>query len=175
MRLHLTDPQTVIRDLLPALGAENALLTAGTADRCNTMTIGWCQAGWLWGLQTCTVYVRPERYTYQFMEDQAYFTVSVLPKDMKNAMALCGTKSGRDMDKIKECGLTVRTGAGGAPFFEEAELVLVCRTLYAQDLEPACVLSAGEEKILPSYGAKGGWHRAYTGEIVEAYQKTIDN
>ena len=175
MRLHLTDSQAVVRELLPALGAENALLTAGTADRCNTMTIGWCQAGRLWGLQTCTVYVRPERYTYQFMEDQAYFTVSVLPKDMKNAMALCGTKSGRDMDKIKECGLTVRTGAGGAPFFEEAELVLVCRTLYAQDLEPACVLSAGEEKILPSYGAKGGWHRAYTGEIVEAYQKTIDN
>ena len=169
MRLHLTDPQTVIRDLLPALGAENALLTAGTADRCNTMTIGWGQAGRLWGLQTCTVYVRPERYTYQFMEDQAYFTVSVLPKDMKNAMALCGTKSGRDMDKIKECGLTVRTGAGGAPFFEEAELVLVCRTLYVQDLDPACALPAGEEKVLPNYGAKGGWHRAYTGEIVEAY------
>ena len=169
MRLHLTDPQTVVRELLPALGAENALLTAGTADRCNTMTIGWCQAGRLWGLQTCTVYVRPERYTYQFMEDQAYFTVSVLPKDMKNAMALCGTRSGRDMDKIKECGLTVRAGAGGAPFFEEAELVLVCRTLYVQDLDPACALPAGEEKVLPNYGAKGGWHRAYTGEIVEAY------
>ena len=169
MRLQQTDILTAAQKLLPALGAENALLTAGTADRCNTMTIGWCQAGRLWGLQTCTVYVRPERYTYQFMEDQAYFTVSVLPKDMKNAMALCGTKSGRDMDKIKECGLTVRTGAGGAPFFEEAELVLVCRTLYAQDREPACVLPAGEEKILPSYGAKGGWHRVYTGEIVEAY------
>ena len=169
MRLHLTDPQTVIRDLLPALGAENALLTAGTADRCNTMTIGWCQAGRLWNLQACTVYVRPERYTYQFMEEQEYFTVSVLPADMKTAMSLCGTKSGRDMDKIKECGLTVRTGTGGAPFFEEAELVLVCRTLYAQDLEAARVLPAGEADILPSYGAKGGWHRAYTGEIVEAY------
>ena len=172
MRLHLTDSQAAVRELLPALGVENALLTAGTADRCNTMTIGWCQAGRLWGLQTCTVYVRPERYTYQFMEDQAYFTVSVLPKDMKNAMALCGTKSGRDMDKIKECGLTVRAGAGGAPFFEEAELVLVCRTLYTQDLNPACVLPAGEDAILPHYGAKGGWHRAYTGEIVEAYSFT---
>ena len=169
MRLHLTGSQAVVRELLPALGAENALLTAGTADRCNTMTIGWCQAGRLWGLQTCTVYVRPERYTYQFMEDQAYFTVSVLPKDMKNAMALCGTKSGRDMDKIKECGLTVRTGAGGAPFFEEAELVLVCRTLYAQDLDPACVLPAGEEKILPCFGTEAASPGIYTGEIVEAY------
>ena len=175
MRLQQTDILTAAQKLLPALGAENALLTAGTADRCNTMTIGWCHLGRLWGLQTCAVYVRPERYTYQFMEEQEYFTVSVLPGDRKDAMALCGTRSGRDMDKIKECGLTVRAGAGGAPFFEEAELVLVCRTLYAQDLEPACVLPAGEEKILPSYGAKGGWHRVYTGEIVEAYQKTIDN
>ena len=170
MRLHHTDPQTAIRELLPVLGQRNALLTAGTADRCNTMTIGWGQAGRLWGLQTCTVYVRPERYTYQFTEEQTYFTVSVLPEDMKKAMSLCGTKSGRDMDKIKECGLTVRTGAGGAPFFEEAELV--CRTLYTQDLNPACVLPAGEDAILPHYGAKGGWHRAYTGEIVEAYSFT---
>lgn len=169
MRLRPIDPQAAALELLPALGAENALLTAGTADRRNTMTIGWCQAGRLWNLPTCTVYVRPERYTYQFMEEQEYFTVSVLPKERKDAMALCGTKSGRDMDKIKECGLTVRTGAGGAPFFQEAELVLVCRTLYAQDLDPVCVLPAGEEQILPSYGAKGGWHRAYTGEIVEAY------
>ena len=169
MKLHPVEPRELFPELLRAFGTRNALLTAGGRETCNTMTIGWCQAGRLWGLQTCTVYVRPERYTYQFMEDQAYFTVSVLPKDMKNAMALCGTKSGRDMDKIKECGLTVRAGAGGAPFFEEAELVLVCRTLYAQDLEPACVLPAGEEKILPSYGAKGGWHRVYTGEIVEAY------
>ncbi len=169
MRLHPIDPNAAAREVLPALGVENALLTAGTADRCNTMTIGWCQAGRLWGLQTCTVYVRPERYTYQFMEEQEYFTVSVLPADRKDAMSLCGTKSGRDMDKIKACGLTVQTGAGGAPFFEEAEVVLVCRKLYAQDLTPACVLPAGEEKISPSYGAKGGWHRAYTGEIVEAY------
>ena len=171
MRLHLTESQAAVRELLPALGAENALLTAGTADRCNTMTIGWCQAGRLWSLQTCTVYVRPERYTSQFMEEQEYFTVSVLPGDMKKTMALCGTKSGRDMDKINACGLTVRTGETGAPFFEEAELVLVCRKLYVQDMDPSCVLPAGEEKILPYYGERGGWHRIYIGEIVEAYSK----
>lgn len=169
MCLHPVDPKTAAPALLPAFGGANALLTAGTAERCNTMTIGWCHLGRLWGLQTCAVYVRPERYTYQFMEEQAYFTVSVLPEEQKAAMALCGTKSGRDVDKIKACGLTVRTGEHGAPFFEEAEQVLVCRKLYVQDLDPACVLPAGEEKILPSYGAKGGWHRVYIGEIVEAY------
>ena len=167
MDLHPADPRSLATRLVSSLGAENALLTAGTAERCNTMTIGWCQVGRLWGLPTCTVYVRPERYTYQFMEDQEYFSVSILPPERKDAMVLCGTKSGRDMDKIKACGLTVRDGA--APFFQEAELVLICRKLYAQDLDAACVLPAGEEKISPSYGAKGGWHRAYTGEIVEAY------
>ena len=171
MRLHPADPNEAIPALLSAFGGANALLTAGTADRCNTMTIGWCQAGRLWNLRTCTVYVRPERYTYQFMEEQEYFTVSVLPADMKSAMALCGSKSGRDTDKIKACGLTVGAGAGGAPFFQEAELVLVCRKLFVQDMAPACVLPAGEGDILPYYGQRGGWHRAYTGEIVEAYQK----
>ena len=60
--------------------------------------------------------------------------------------ALCGGKSGRDVDKVKACGLTVRWGAGDAPFFDEAEWVLVCRKLYAQDMDPACVL--------------GGWGRS---------------
>ena len=170
MSLHPVDPKTAAPELLPAFGGPNALLTAGTADHCNTMTIGWFQAGRLWNRLVCTVYVRPERYTYQFIEGSDYFTVSVLPADRKQAMALCGTKSGRDMDKIKECGLTVRAGAGGAPFFQEAERVLVCRKLYVQDLDPAAVLPAGEKAILPFYTGEG-WHRMYIGEIVEAYSK----
>lgn len=168
MKLHPVDPKELTPGLLQAFGTKNALLTAGDWEHCNTMTIGWCQAGRLWNLPVCTVYVRPERYTYQFMEDQDYFTVSVLPEGEKKTMALCGSRSGRDMDKIKEYGLTVRYGAGGAPFFEEAEAVLVCRKLYVQDMAPECVV-AGQEKILPYYGEKGGWHRIYTGEIAEAY------
>ena len=166
MELHPVDLETGI--ILPAFGVQNALLTAGSRESCNTMTIGWCQAGRLWNLPVCTVYVRPERYTYQFMEERDYFTVSVLPESEKKTMALCGSRSGRDLDKIKECGLTVRYGAGDAPYFAEAEAVLVCRKLYVQDMDPACA-AAGEEKILPYYGEKGGWHRIYTGEIVEAY------
>ena len=168
MRLQAVDPKEFAPSLLPAFGRENALLAAGDKSGCNAMTIGWCQAGRLWSLPVCTVYVRPERYTYQFMEKSAVFTVSVLPESAREAMAVFGTKSGRDLDKIKACGLTVRYGAGDAPFFEEAEKVLVCRTLFVQDMAPECVV-AGQEKILPYYGEKGGWHRIYTGEIAEAY------
>lgn len=166
MRLQAVDPKEFAPSLLPAFGRENALLAAGDKSGCNAMTIGWCQAGRLWGLQTCTVYVRPERYTYQFMEKSAVFTVSVLPESAREAMAVFGTKSGRDLDKIKACGLTVRYGTGDAPFFEEAEKVLVCRTLFVQDMAPECVR---DDRILAHYGAKGGWHRIYTGEVLEAY------
>ena len=172
MRLQAVDPSTLKGDFLQAFGDRNALLTAGTRESCNTMTIGWCQLGRLWGLPVCTVYVRPERYTYQFMESSGTFSVCVLPSGAqeKQTLALCGSQSGRLVDKIKECGLTLRYGAGDTPFFEEAELAVVCRKLYVQDMDPACV-TAGEDKILPYYGKKGGWHRIYIGEIVEAYSK----
>ena len=168
MKLHPVEPRELSPELLRAFGTRNALLTAGDRETCNTMTVGWCQAGRLWNLPVCTVYVRPERYTAQFMEEKDYFTVSVLPESEKKTMALCGARSGRDVDKIKECGLTLCHGAGDAPFFAEAEAVLVCRKLYVQDMDPACI-TAGQEKILPFYGEKGGWHRICTGEIVEAY------
>ena len=70
MKLHPVDSKELSPALLRAFGAQNALLTAGDRERRNTMTIGWCQAGRLWNLPVCTVYVRPERYTYQFMEDR---------------------------------------------------------------------------------------------------------
>ena len=168
MKLHPADFKTLTPEVFRVFGTQNALLTAGDRDVCNTMTIGWCQLGRLWSIPVCTVYVRPERYTYAFMESHDYFTVSVLPLRDRQTAQVCGTKSGRDIDKIKECGLTLRRGAGDAPFFDEAEWVLVCRKLYAQDLDESCVL---DERVLHHYGAKGGWHRAYTGEVVEAYTK----
>ena len=168
MKLHPADFKTLTPEVFRVFGTQNALLTAGDRDVCNTMTIGWCQLGRLWSIPVCTVYVRPERYTYAFMESHDSFTVSVPPLSDRQTAQVCGTKSGRDIDKIKECGLTLRRGAGDAPFFDEAEWVLVCRKLYAQDLDESCVL---DERVLHHYGAKGGWHRAYTGEVVEAYTK----
>ena len=168
--MKLVDPRTISLDVWNVFNENNALLTAGDRQRCNTMTVGWCQVGRLWNRLTCTVYVRPERYTYGFIEAEDFFTVSILPKEhKKTTMAYCGTKSGRDVDKIKECGLTLAYGAGEAPFMEEADLVLVCKKIYAQDFNAGCVLD--EASIMPFYGESGGWHRCYTGEIVEAYTK----
>ena len=142
------------------------LLSAGSAEKFNTMVIGWGGLGTLWGKAVCTVYVRPQRYTYEFMERENAFSVSVLPPECREALRVCGSESGRDVDKVKKCGLTPAFSALGAPYFEQAQLVLVCRKLYVQDLD----LGGMAEKVQIFYGpAQGGIHRAYTGEILEAY------
>ena len=169
MKLQSVEAKALTPEILEVFGKQNALLTAGDKTKCNTMTIGWAQMGTLWAKPVCTVYVRPERYTYELMESSEYYTVSVLPADMRKTLGFCGTKSGRDVDKIKECGLNVAYAAGDAPYFEEAEWVLVCRKLYAQDMADEFV--NGDENVLSFYGAKGNWHRMYVGEVVEAYKK----
>ena len=100
------------------------------------------------------------------MEAHDYFTVSVLPNSHREAMAFCGTKSGRDVDKFRACGLTVAYGAGDAPYIAESQWALVCKKLYAQDMVPESVV---DDRVHQSYGAKGNWHRMYIGQVVEAY------
>ena len=144
------------------------LLTAGNREHFNTMTIGWGGLGTLWSLPVCTVYVRPQRYTYEFMEQSDYFTVSVFGEQYKDAMALCGSRSGRDVDKVKECGLTAAFAEGDAPYFEEAELVLVCRKLYADDLKSEKFIdTAVDEKVYPAHD----YHRVYIGRVVQVLKK----
>lgn len=168
--LHPVDLKTVSPDVFRVFREQPPLLTAGDRTACNTMTIGWCQLGTLWSQPVCTVYVRPERHTYGFMEDHEYFTVSVLPASAKETTVFCGTRSGRDVDKIAACGLTVAYGAGDAPYFEEAELVLVCKKVYAQDMTSEFVTDGTHIRRHYEPG-HGNWHRMYIGEVVEAYSK----
>lgn len=168
MKLQSVDVKTLSPEVFRVFGTQNALLTAGDRVKCNTMTIGWCQLGCVWNLPTCTVYVRPERYTYQFMESHDYFTVSVFPADRKKDMAFCGTKSGRDVDKVKECGFTVAGAACGAPYFEEAGLVLVCKKAYWQDMDPTHFLDG---ELDGKWYPERDYHRIFIGEIVEVLKK----
>ena len=123
------------------------LVSCGPLDKPNLITVGWCGT-------ICTqpsmlsISVRPERYSYDLIKDSGEFVVNLPTEPLTRAVDWCGVKSGRDVDKVKACGLTVRWGAGDTPFFDEAEWVLVCRKLYAQDMDPACVLGEGEIEIL---------------------------
>lgn len=115
-----------------------------TEGRFNPMTIGWCQLGIVWGKPVCTVFVRKSRFTYGLMEQSNSFCVSV-PKqgELTDALALCGSRSGRDMDKAKEAALSpIQIVEGAAPGVAGCETYYVCRKLFWADsdlnrLDPA--------------------------------------
>ena len=143
-----------------------ALVTAGNEEKCNTMTVSWGGVGILWGKTVATIYIRPQRYTKEFVDREDYFTISVLPEDYRKALAFCGSKSGRDMDdKFAAAGLS-KGFTDGVPYVEEAELVLVCKKLYQDDIKE----SGFYDKALSdaNYPARD-FHQMYIAEIVNAY------
>ncbi len=141
------------------------LLTSGdfAEGRYNTMTVGWGSLGTMWGRPFAQVVVRPIRYTYQFMEEHDTFTLCAFPEDCRSALQLLGTKSGRDGDKIAEAGLTpIASTRRAAPGFAEAELIIECRNIYWDDLDPTRFLDPDIERHYP----QKAYHRIYFGQIV---------
>ena len=139
-----------------------ALLSAGEPDNFNTMTVSWGGLGTIWNKSVATVYVRLSRYTHEFMDKYDYFTVSFYPEDRKKTLAVLGSKSGRDMDKIHNSGLT-SVSAGKSVSFKEAEVTLVCRKLFCQRVE----LSNIPEDIVKACYSSGDPHDMYIGEVVD--------
>jgi flavin reductase (DIM6/NTAB) family NADH-FMN oxidoreductase RutF len=141
------------------------LLTAGdfAAGRFNTMTVSWGSLGTMWGKPFAQVVVRPGRYTREFMEQYDTFTLCSFPEACRRALSLLGSKSGRDGDKIAESGLTpAASSVVPAPCIAEAHLVIECRKIYWQDIEPAHFLDPAIAKNYPGRD----YHRVYFGEIV---------
>lgn len=157
------DPKHLDQNTFSLIGDQWMLITAGTPERCNPMTASWGGLGVLWNKNVAMCYIRPQRYTRQFMEEGGYFTLSFFSEAHRKDLALCGARSGRELDKVQACGFTVAAGAGGAPYFQEAELVLVCKKLYWQDLDPSHFLVP---EIADKYPEKD-YHRMYVGEIIE--------
>lgn len=159
-------PEELTENTFELIGKRWMLITAGGAEGVGTMTASWGGLGVLWHLPVATAYVRPSRYTYEFMEKSEYFTLSFYNESFRPKLAICGSKSGRDIDKVKECGLTPVFPEEGGVYFAEAELALVCRKLYHTDL----VSGAADDPRVEEYFGAGDCHRLYIGEIVSAYQ-----
>ena len=139
------------------------LVTAGSLKSFNTMTASWGTLGELWNRKIAVCFVRPSRHTYQFMEREDVFSLSFFDEKYRDALNFCGTKSGRDVDKMAHTGLTPLTSKSGTVYFEQARLVLICRKIYIQDLDPGKFLDPKIEKQYP----KKDYHRMYVGDIVE--------
>lgn len=149
------------------IGKEWMLITAGNESSFNTMTASWGGLGVLWNKNVAFTFIRPSRYTFEFCEREEYFTLAFFPEEYRKALSFCGTKSGRDFDKCKETGLTPAFDAE-APYFEKASLVVVCKKMYAQNMDKACVC---DSFVNTHYGETEPMHRVYVGEIVKAFIK----
>ncbi|MFH2103909.1 MAG: flavin reductase [Chloroflexota bacterium] len=144
------------------------LLTSGdfSSGQFNCMTVAWGSLGQIWGRPFAQIVVRPQRYTYQFTEKFPTFTLCAFPKTFKQALNYLGNHSGRDSDKLSAAGLTpVAASSVAAPVYAEAELVLECRKIYWQDIDP----SHFTDQELDRHYPEKDYHRSYFGEILAVF------
>lgn len=159
-----------IRDLkesfVKMISNDWALLTAGNTDSFNTMTVSWGGIGELWNKDVCFIFVRPQRYTYEFIEKNDYFTLSFFGGEYKKELGICGSKSGRDIDKMAETGFAP-LDLGESVGIKQAKVNIVLKKLAYQDMKPEGFI---DQSIMKNY-ANNDFHRVYVGEIV----RVIDN
>ncbi len=159
-----------LRDnVFETVGKEWMLVSAGTKEKYNMMTASWGCLGWLWNKPVAVVFVRPERYTHEFIEANDTLVLSFLGhgEEARKIYTVCGSKSGRDLDKTSATGLQPLTTAAGNVAFVQSRLTLECRKLYKDAVKPESILDAGINKWYG--GANGGYHDVYVVEIEHAY------
>jgi len=144
------------------LDKEWALLTAGDKNKYNTMTVSWGSMGTTWGKPSVTVYVRPNRYTYEFIENSEYFSLSFYDVEYKKDLRVLGSISGRNTDKIANTNLTPEVLENGISF-KEANLTIVCKKMYHQDMK----IEDFPEEVINQYFKEDPVHHMYIGEVVE--------
>ena len=160
-------PEEIQENTFKIIGKDWMLVTAGTKENFNTMTASWGALGVIWRKNAAICFVRPTRYTYEFMENNEYYTLSIYEEQYRPQLTLCGTKSGRDIDKVKETGFTPAFAECGAPYFEEAKLVLVCKKMYFDDFKPENFL----DETIDGLYHENDYHRIFVGEILEVLKK----
>jgi len=156
-------------NILHRIDKEWLLLNAGTPERHNTMTVRWNNFGILWHRPMATIYVRPERYTYEFTEAEDYFSLAFFAPEHRESLIFCGKESGRDHDKTANCGFTIAAGTEGGVYYKEADLALICKKRYRVPLELDNMIDI--DPTLYYGGKHGGVHVMYMGEIVEVFTK----
>jgi len=157
----------VIHETLDKLDGDGVLLMAG--DPPNPMTIGWGTIGIIWHKPILTVYVRPTRFTFQIMEKSLDFTVCILPESFTKHLAFCGTKSGRDMNKVEKCGFTLQPGIlVKTPFIAESSIHYECRIVHKHRLYPSTL----DQEIVNHYYPLKDFHMVYYGEILGVYRNS---
>ena len=148
------------------IGKEWMLITAGDEKKCNMMTASWGMMGVLWNKNVVAVFVRPQRYTFRFLEENEYYTISFFGEEYRKELLFLGQNSGKDINKLKSTSLNLIYNQK-APYFEEASCVLVCKKIYNQFIKPECFLDFDINK---NYEEQD-YHKIFVGEITKCLIK----
>lgn len=149
------------------IGKQWMLVTSGDIDNWNTMTASWGGLGVIWHRNVSYVFVRYSRLTYEYMEKNSSFSLSFFPEKYRAALSYCGSNSGRDVDKARDTGLIPFSPSGDTVSFKQAELVLVCKKLYAGGVDPEDFI---DKSVNDNYKT-GDYHKMYIGEISKVLSK----
>lgn len=161
-------PEAVTDNYIRLIGKDWMLITAGDQERFNTMTASWGGVGFLWNKPVVFVFVRPQRYTYGFMEEREEFTLSFFSEEYRKALQICGTLSGREVNKAEKAGLIPWVTDSGNMTFREARLVLECKKLFADFIDPEAFL---DRELLQKWYPEKDYHKMYVAEIIKAWKK----
>jgi len=159
------NPLEISLKVFDEIGKKGFLLTCGKEQNHNSMTVGWASIGYLWRKPMAFVYVRPQRYTYEFMEKYNFFSINFFHKEYSDVLQLFGTKSGREIDKMHPQKITPLPYENKTIFYKEAETVFICRKVYIEDLKPENFV---DKSFLNNYPLQD-FHRIYYGEIEKAF------
>lgn len=149
------------------IGEDWMLVTAKKENKVNTMTASWGGMGIMWNKSVAYTVLRPQRYTKEFVDASETFSLSFFGKEHKKTLSYLGTVSGRDEDKITKSGLKV-VYEDRTPYFEEANIVLICRKLYSQKIDPKGFI---DEKLDAENYPKKDYHTLYISEILKVLVK----
>lgn len=149
------------------IGKQWTLITSGDLESFNMMIASWGSFGILWGKPVATIYVRPSRYTKEFIDRNELLTLSYYPEKYRKALSVCGSRSGRDFDKMHQSGLTP-LAVDGSVTFEEAELTFVGKRIYGDWLKAEAFTQTTE--IITDCYPQLDFHEQYVVEILAAYR-----
>ncbi|HSV76068.1 MAG TPA: flavin reductase [Bacteroidales bacterium] len=165
-RFTLIKPENIEDNIFKLIGTDWMLICSGQPENYNMMTASWGFAGVLWRKPVAVVFIRPQRHTYSFVENNAWFTLNFFGDKSRDILNLCGTVSGRDLNKMSIEGLSPITTPQGNIVFEESKLMLECRKLYYDDVKPEFFQVFELETIYPSKD----YHRFFIGEITNVWK-----
>lgn len=162
-------PEELNANAFSTIGKDWLLITAEIKGKVNTMTASWGGLGVMWHKNVAFIFIRPQRYTKEFVDGSTHLSLCVLEDCFRKELSYLGTVSGRDEPKIEKAGLTIRH-EDSVPYFDQSKIVMICRKLFAQQLNPDCFV---DKTIEPKIYPNKDYHVMYVCEIEKILVETV--